>query len=189
MKHFILIAIVVLITVASGYQTVGTTYDNKPKSVKEQYGYPEPPISTKNLFFIQRSPNANLVQYELKFKDNGEIDMDDPIDIYWLRYNSTGQRRELKWFERKLAYGVKYDRLNENTWKVNLVSYKKRSLYLVRNDDGSYQTNIDINGKRSRFSSVFLDIEENTFFPKIGSVEIFGTDLETGEEVYERFVP
>jgi len=170
-------------------QINGLIDDDKPKSVKEKYGYPEPPASKENLFFIQRSPNANLVQYEINFTKEGKIDSEEPIDVFWLRYNSHGGRRELKWFEKKLGYGVKSNQLDENTFEVNVVSYKKRKLYVVQNPDGSVQANIEINGKLSKFKSVFLDIKENTFFPTIGSVEIFGKDLETGEDVYERFVP
>lgn len=92
-------------------------------------------------------------------------------------------------YKRKLAYGVKTDKVDEKTWKVNLVSYKKRTLYVVENSDGTYQANMEIDGKLSKFSSVFVDVKENIFFPTIGSIEIFGEDLETGEDVYKQFVP
>ena len=189
MKKTVLIFLVAGLTLVSANELIGLTYDNKPRTIKEQYNYPIPPDSHKNLFYIQRSPNANLIQYEIKLDEKGKIDEKDPIDVYWIRYNSHGGRRELKWYERKLAYGVKSDKIDDNTWKVNLVSYKKRTLYVIRNGDGSYQANMEINGKISKFSSVFVDVKENTFFPTIGSIEIFGEDLDTGDEVYERFVP
>lgn len=189
MKKFVLISILAVATLVATHDTIGLDDDDKPKTVKEQYDYPVPPASERNLFYIQRSPNANLIQYEINLTENGKIDEKEPIDVFWLRYNSHGGRRELKWYERKLAYGVKTSKLDERTWEVNLVSYKKRKLYVVMNDDGTYQANMEINGKISKFSSVFVDVLENTFFPTIGSIEIFGEDLETGDEVYERFVP
>jgi len=46
-----------------------------------------------------------------------------------------------------------------------------------------------IMGKTVRFKSIFIDMVENGWFPTIKSIELFGQDLETGEEVYERFNP
>lgn len=189
MKKYLVLTLIFLGVAFISIDTIGEGNDDKPKTIKEQYNYPVPPEDNKNLFYIQRSPNANLIQYEIKIDDKGQIDEEEPIDVYWIRYNTHGGRRELKWYERKLAYGVKTSKLDDHTWKVNLVSYKKRSLYVVKNEDGTYQANMEINGKISKFSSVFVDVKENTFFPKIGSIEIFGEDLETGQEVYERFVP
>ena len=60
---------------------------------------------TQPLFRIERSKNANVVQYDARLRDDGSLDRDDPIDAYWLRLASTGERKELKWLARKAAYG------------------------------------------------------------------------------------
>ena len=68
--------------------------------------YPVPSGIDNMLFFIQRNLNANAVVYESNFDVDGNLDSDDPITVYWMRYADDGAKKDLGWFEKKLAYGV-----------------------------------------------------------------------------------
>ena len=62
---------------------------------------------TTNLFVIERSKNANVVNYDAVLTDEGKINENKPIDAYWLLYAyKNGEREELSAFDKK-AYGFK----------------------------------------------------------------------------------
>ena len=54
--------------------------------------YPIPTGNPNQLFFLQRDPNTNTIVYELNVKSNGELDMDNPVHAYWIRYQYKGQK-------------------------------------------------------------------------------------------------
>jgi len=159
-------------------------------TTREKYNYPMPPTNNRSLFFIQRSSNANTIVYEGNILSNGEYDPEKPVDVFWIRYDEEGQRKGLNFIQRKLAYGVVSEPSEDGkNYVVNLVSYKKRNIYVVKNQQGKVQAHMEINGKLAKFNSVFVEIERNFFIPDVSFIEIFGEDLETGEAVYERFIP
>jgi hypothetical protein len=47
--------------------------------------------SRKNdhLFFIERSKNKNLVQYDVRLTENDNILDSDPVSVYWVLENGT----------------------------------------------------------------------------------------------------
>lgn len=160
-----------------------------PKTIREQYGFPTPPETEKSLFFLQRSQNANTIQYDINLETDGSINSDDPIDVYWLRYNGNGERRDLKWVERKMAFGVRHKQLGNGVFEIKMIAYDDRRIIVHQNSEGEIDAKMKINGRTVRFKNIFIDMVENGWFPTIKSIELFGQDLQTGEKVYERFNP
>ena len=160
-----------------------------PITIRARYGFPTPPETETSLFYLQRSQNANTIQYDIKLEKDGTINLDDPIDVYWLRYNGKGERRALKWIERNMAYGIRHKQLNKGVFEIEMIAYDDRPILVYQNSNGEIDTKMKINGKTVRFRSIFIDMVENGWFPTIKSIELFGQDLQTGEEVYERFNP
>ncbi|HET7116164.1 MAG TPA: DUF4833 domain-containing protein, partial [Hanamia sp.] len=67
--------------------------------------FPVPKRDVYNLFYLQRQPNTNTIMVDLNVK-NDQLDMDNPVHVYWIRYQEKGQSEELNWIQRKFAYGI-----------------------------------------------------------------------------------
>src|ERR1700743_2222310 len=151
--------------------------------------FPVPPESVSRLFFIQRSPNANTIIYELNDKD-GRLDPENPIHVYWLRYADKGQKEELNYIQRKFAYGLTTKPLGNDQYDVRFVSYKKFPLTLMKAGDGKYHIFATIEQKQMILSRIFIKIEGGSFWlPNVVYVELKGTDPSTGREITEHFKP
>lgn len=153
-----------------------------------QESFPTPPVTNEQLFYLQRTPNTNTIMCDLRLEDNGELDKDDPIHVYWIRYAEKGQKEELSFIQRKFAYGIKTKRLEDGKYKLNFVSYSKYLMYLTKAADGKYHVFASINGKLVILKSIFIKINKGGTFwsPNIEYFEVKGTDPATGTEIVER---
>src|SRR5512143_3969170 len=57
-----------------------------------------------HLFFIERSKNKHLVQYDVRLTENDDILDSNPLSVYWVLEN--GRQRDLNLIQRTLAYGI-----------------------------------------------------------------------------------
>ncbi|MGZ3591412.1 MAG: DUF4833 domain-containing protein, partial [Thermodesulfobacteriota bacterium] len=57
-----------------------------------------------HLFFIERSKNKNLVQYDIRLTENRDLPDSRPVNAYWVLEN--GRREELNSIEKRYAYGI-----------------------------------------------------------------------------------
>ncbi|PZF73917.1 DUF4833 domain-containing protein [Taibaiella soli] len=158
--------------------------------VNEVDTFPVPKNIKDMMFYVQRTPNTNTIVYQLNYKDGGVIDKDDPIHIFWIRYQEHGEHKELNYIQRKFAYGLKVDDLGNNKWKLRFVSYDKHPMYLVLAENGKYYVFTQINGKRAVLNRIYLKIDGGSFWkPNVLYIELKGTDAETGKEAIERIKP
>src|ERR1700742_1119287 len=67
------------------------------------------PDEPNQLFYVQRSPNANTVVYAAKLDAQGNFDSQAPVEAYWRKFNIEGTRQPLNFVERMMAYGVKLE--------------------------------------------------------------------------------
>lgn len=152
--------------------------------------YPALADNISRLFYVQRSPNANTIVYELNIGKNGQLDTEDPMHVYWLRYAEKGQKEELNYIQRKFAYGVVTKPLGHDKYDVRFVSYKKFPLTLMKGEDGKYHIFATVNQKEMALSRIFIKIEGGSFWlPNVKYVEMRGTETSTGKEILERFKP
>jgi hypothetical protein len=148
------------------------------------------PATVSRLFYVQRTPNANTIVYELNVGSNGQPDEDAPVHPYWIRYNEKGQKEDLSYIQRKFAYGVNAKALGNNKWDIRFVSYKKFPLTLMKGTDGKYHIFATISQRQFIVNRIFVKIEGGSFWvPNVRFVEFKGTDPATGKEVTERFKP
>jgi hypothetical protein len=141
------------------------------------------------LFRIERSKNANVVQYDARVLDDGSLDPDEPVDAYWLRLASTGERRELKWLARKAAYGFEVHWRAGGAIELEMVAPIGRRLHVVKTGDG-WQARTRIDGRECTIERIFVTSVERRFrLPSVASIDFAGTDVETGEKRTEHFVP
>src|SRR5665647_3290323 len=83
--------------------------------------FPVPVGNAKQLFFLQRTPNTNTIVCELNYKD-GIVDKEDPIHVFWIRYQEKGQIEDLNYIQRKFAYGVNSREIGVNKYELHFVS-------------------------------------------------------------------
>lgn len=149
--------------------------------------YPVPTGNPHQLFFLQRDPNPNTIVYELNFKSNGELDMDNPVHPYWIRYQDKGQKEELNYIQRNFAYGLKSKNLSKDQFVLHFVSYKTKLFYLKKGTDNKFSLFTDINKKQAIIKQIFVRVKGGTFWlPNVEYVELKGTDPANGLEVVER---
>ena len=149
---------------------------------------PIPPNNPKQLFYLQRTPNANTIVCELNDK-NGIADPDAPIHVYWLRYTEqqNGQRAELSYIQRHYAYGISANQIGPDKYELHFVSYKKYSMYLERAADHKYHVFAKINGQVAILNRIFVSIHGGSFWlPHVDYVELKGIDPATGKVVTGR---
>ena len=145
---------------------------------------PEPKI--KNLlFFLQRTPDANTVVYQLNLDKNGELNEKAPVKASWIRYKENGAVKELSAIENKFAYGVRCKAIGNESYEVRLVSYKKLPMYLQKSPtDQQYRLYIKDEGKDLLLKRVFVKVEGGSFwFPKVHYIDLFTLDTENGAEI------
>jgi hypothetical protein len=154
--------------------------------VAAQEGFPVPPANDRQLFYLQRTSNTNTIVYELNIK-KGELDKNNPVHVYWIRYAEKGQTAELSWVQRAFAYGVKIKSYPDSSYRVRLVSYAGYSMYLKKGVDGKYRMYAAINGKMMILDHIFVKITGGTTWsPDIEYFEVSGFDPYTGKAVAER---
>jgi hypothetical protein len=141
-----------------------------------------------HLFFIERSKNKNLVQYDIRLTENTDLPDSRPVNAYWILEN--GRHEELNSIERKYAYGVvRQEKLDKDKFKVILAAFKGWEIIVERIND-SFKAVISINGKESILQKIYIKSEETrAAFPRVLYVELFGRSKETGLPIKERIAP
>jgi hypothetical protein len=141
-----------------------------------------------HLFFIERSKNKNLVQYDIRQAENRDLPDSKPVNAYWILEN--GRHEELNSIERKYAYGiVRQEKLDKDKFKVILAAFKGLEIIVERIND-SFNAVISINGKESILQKIYIKSEETrAAFPRVLYVELFGRIKETGLPIKGRIAP
>ncbi|MBT1704481.1 DUF4833 domain-containing protein [Chryseosolibacter indicus] len=147
-------------------------------------------MDEQTLFYMQRTPNHNTIMYDLNI-ENGKIDSDEPVHVYWIRYGEKGQKEELSYIQRHYAYGLKTKKISDNKYELRFVSYKKLPFYIEKSArDNRYHIQVALDGKAVEVKRVFLQIEGGSFWlPNVVCAEVKGVDPVTGKEVIQLFKP
>jgi hypothetical protein len=143
----------------------------------------------QHLFHIERSKNANIVQYDAQVGADGKLFKKEPVVGYWIRLAEQGQVKELSWVQRTFAFGfdTKLDKSRESAG-LRMKANVGRKINIVRNGDG-YRATVIIDGALSYFEKMFIDASRKGFSLTVRYVELYGEDIQTGEARYEKFVP
>lgn len=155
-------------------------------SLHGQQKLPVPAGNNKQLFYLQRTANTNTIVYELNY-DKDVLNEDDPVHVFWIRYDEQGQKAELNFFQRKFAYGIKTEFISKDKYHLQLVSYKKFPMMLMKGTDNKYNVYATINQKQVILNCIFVNITGGSLWkPVVEYIEVKGTDPDTGKEVMER---
>lgn len=148
--------------------------------------FPVPVGNPNQLFYLQRTSNTNTIVCELNY-ENGVLNQEEPIHVFWIRYTDKGQKEELNYIQKKFAYGIKSQLISKDKYLLNFVSYKKYPMYLMKGANNKYNVYGTINQKQAIVDRIFVKINGGSLFtPNVEYVEIKGVDPANGKEVTER---
>ncbi|MBG6233936.1 phosphatidylglycerophosphate synthase [Pedobacter sp. CAN_A7] len=167
---------------------LGTGSDAKAQTDPSPIAFPTPKGIKNQLFYLQRDPNTNTIICELNVGDDGEVIKDNPIKVYWIRYQDNKEKKDLNYIQRKFAYGMESEAIGNNRYKLHFVSYKKFPLYLMKSSvDNKYHVYVTANNKKIQLERIFLRIEGGTFWvPNVKYVELKGINQANGAPIVER---
>lgn len=158
-------------------------------NVEPQDTFPVPSGIANQLFYLQRTHNTNTIICELNYTKTGQLNEENPVHTYWIRYPEGGIKKELSYIQRVFAYGIKSSKLNNGSYKLHFVCYAKQLFYLMKYPkDNKYHVFATIHQKQAILSRVFVKTDDTGTFwkPHVVYFELKGTDLLTGKELIER---
>lgn len=158
-------------------------------SVVDSFPIPKP--SPKQLFYLQRTTNSNTIICDLNTDAKGQVIKDNPVHVYWIRYDEGGEKKELSYIQETFAYGIKHELLPTGVYKLHFVSYKKQVFYLKRSTkDNQYKMYFVLNNKEFVLQKLFVRIDGGTFWvPNVVYMEIIGKDEYSGTPFSYKFKP
>ena len=144
---------------------------------------------TRHLFTIQRSKNANIVQYDAQLTPDGKLDPKEPVIAYWVMLAEDGRKQKLMWIEREMAYGfkAKYD-ADGDFVIMDMVADIRRTVK-VRERGGVFRAETVIGGQPAFVEKIYVKSSEGGILPTVDYVELSGRDVETGNGCYEKVIP
>jgi len=150
--------------------------------------FPVPAGVPNQLFYLQRDPNTNTIIYQLNVNSAGKVDEDEPINVFWLRYDEQGQRKDLNYIQRKFAYGLSAEKVGPEKYVLKFAAYNKVPFYLMRSNlDRAFHVFTVINNRQIALTRVYLRIEGGTFWvPNVRYIEFKGWDATTHAAVVTR---
>jgi hypothetical protein len=131
----------------------------------------------------------NIVQYDAQVTPDGKLYQKEPVIVYWIRLAEDGRKRELSFIQRKFSYGIrtKYDPVS-NSAIVEIAAARSRSIK-VYEVEGVYRGETRINGQPAFLERIFVTSSKHGLLPKGNSIELFGKDIKTGVDCYEKLTP
>jgi hypothetical protein len=142
-----------------------------------------------SLFYIERSTNKNVVLYDaLVERAHGAVSS-VKLDVYWRMHERGGEREELTFLERKLAYGYEASLLRPDaSFVVVLSACPERKLH-VELGQGAPRATVELYGRPARLRRIYVQSQERALLPRVAFVDLFGEALDGGKRLRERLVP
>lgn len=168
---------------AASARTILIEISEKPHMERPDFKVPDDP---HQLFFLQRSMNANTIVYAARITVDGRLDAKSPVDVYWRRFNGDGERRELSWLERSFAFGV-YSRpaRNPGEYQIEFKALPGRPMLLRQTGSGKFELTGQIGPYLVTPTFIFVDLDETSLVPRVQYLYLHGTDVKTGKSITE----
>ncbi|HJV18657.1 MAG TPA: DUF4833 domain-containing protein [Sediminibacterium sp.] len=155
-----------------------------------QKDYPVPPETPNQLFYIQHSKNHNTYVYDANMDAGQKLQEKEPVNIYRIIYTEGGIKKGLTNVQRKLAYGLHTQKIADNCYEMNLVSYPGMKFYLRQNQEGKAFVETVVNKQTIILKRLFLKTQEglSDLRTKLLYVLVYGRDL-AGHHVVVKHIP
>ena len=135
------------------------------------------------LFRFERSKNRNYICYDVQ-QQNGQLNIKDPIHIYWIRVEEGGGQKELSFVQRKLAFGYKVVERGNNEVTIHLTAYDKLLIRICLRD-GKWIALANIGGEEAQLTRLYAQMRSPNSL-HVEYVDLFGRSLSTGKDVKHR---
>ncbi len=142
-----------------------------------------------SLFIIERNKNANIVRYDANLTTDGKLDPRQPVAAYWVLLAEDGRRKNLNWLEKKKAYGIKIKPDPSNSGYILTLAAAPWMPLAVKNIGDAVRAEAVINGRPAALQKMFIQARDGLMGPKVEYIELYGKDLQTGEDCREKIVP
>jgi hypothetical protein len=143
----------------------------------------------QSLFKIERSKNANIIQYDAQVGSDGKLVKKEPIVGYWVRLAEQGQVQELSWVQRTFAFGFKAKLdSNREAAQLDMAADFGQPIMVIRNGD-EYRATFSIEDSLAYLEKIFIQASGKGMSITIEYIEMFGEDIKTGEARYQKFFP
>ena len=143
------------------------------------------PADAGQVFFLQRSMNANTVVYTAQ-TSGGKLDPRMPLTAYWRRFNDAGEVKPLKAFERRLAYGVRAHKTAQG-FAIRFAGLPQLRPVLRLDAAGKPGLWAEFKGRDIRLISGYRELDQSGMIPRVTGLRIHGRDPATGAEHLVRF--
>ena len=154
--------------------------------IRPEFKRPDEP---NQLFYVQRSPNANTIVYAARLDANGAIQRDNPVEAFWRKFNIDGSKQPLNFIERMMAYGVRTAPVTSGApITFTIAALPERKLTLSLDAGKRPQALMQIGTRTVKVAYVYLHVVEGGLMPNVPELDIFGTDIASGKTVHERLV-
>ena len=154
--------------------------------IRPEFKRPDEP---NQLFYVQRSPNANTVVYTARLDANGGVRRDDPVEAFWRKFNIDGSKQPLNFIERMMAYGVRTAPVTSGApITFTIAALPERKLTLSLDAGKRPQALMQIGARTVKLAYVYLHVVEGGLMPNVPKLDIFGTDIASGKTVHEHLV-
>ena len=139
------------------------------------------------LFYVQQAIDKNVLVYSARRRPDGPLDPATPVEVFWRRYNDDdGKRRDISFFERLFAFGVRSQALADGRYSVRIAGYPNRDATVDIGPDGKPRALFAMGNRSVRIVYAYAMAEKTRFIPRIHYVDIHGFDMASGEAVRER---
>lgn len=136
------------------------------------------------LFRIERNKNANIVQYDAVLTSVDKLEPSGPVVCYWVLHAEDGRREGLNALDRR-AYGFKVVPEQGGSWLLYLSAATDRSIRVLR-WQSRWLAQIVLRGRSSILQRIYVMADESGLIPSVRWIDLFGTDMLTGEPLTER---
>ncbi len=147
--------------------------------------------SIQSLFIIEQSKNNNILRYDARISNDGNLLAKKPLIAYWVLRAEDGRRKDLSWLEKKMAYRFDFEKDTSGKYyrmRMRMISFKEREIKIYQEGD-RVKAVIIIDGRPCSFEKVYISTKEGLWLPKIDYIELYGRDIITGERRYEKILP
>lgn len=147
-------------------------------------------FKSKHLFHIERSKNRNQVYYNILIGPDCKIKDPDPIEGFWMAYETDGKREEFNVLD-KLAYRIVDQKIENNKVHFGLKALPKKKMWVIINkikEECQVKPFCLINGKKAVIKKVYVFSKEGWVLPTVKYIDLFG-ELPDGSTIKEKIIP
>ena len=110
------------------------------------------------LFQFERSTNKNYICYDVNLKEDGKLNLKEPVHPYWIRAEEGGEKKELSFLQFKFAFGYKVDSTKENEVTIHLSPYKNLPIRILKRG-GKWVALVKMEGQEMLLTKMFAQMK------------------------------